>query len=150
MDNLGGACLYLYLWNQYTLTLKNHVKAHTKFKVAKNNKNFIDLWYNNTTTINLAQMHIMKVDLNLISIYEQDIELSDYYDLFAAQAEVALKCGVDYRDEIITTLIAEEVQAKNNTMSVPSKKRNYDIKLERELNVDDLWDLVDKEENTHK
>ena len=33
MNNLGKA--YLYLWNQCTLPLKNRLKTHQKYKVAK-------------------------------------------------------------------------------------------------------------------
>ena len=88
IDNLGQ--VWLDLWDQCTLTLKACVKIDIKFKTAKNKKNTINLLYimketcNSTTTINLSQMRMMKVDLNFKSIYGQDMELSKYYNMFAA------------------------------------------------------------------
>ena len=45
-------------------------------------------------------MQMLKVDLTLKSIYGKDKELSKYMEVFTAQAEVSVECGVNFGGEI--------------------------------------------------
>ena len=78
------------------------------------------------------------------------MDLSKDYNLLTAQANVALMCGVDYGGEIITTHVAEMAYVKNKTIPLHPVKRDFDIKLERKMELNDLWGMVNRGEKYKK
>lgn len=57
LDNLGQ--VYPYVWNQYSLGLKNCLKTHWKYSIVEKIKDAVKLWliiketlFNSTSTIN--------------------------------------------------------------------------------------------------
>ena len=109
MDNLSR--LYQYLWNQRTLPLKSLLKSHPKYAAANRVKNIVILWMlvekacTSTSTINLVQQYVLKADLNLKSVYGEYTELSQFFNVFMAQAKVAWEAGVHFGSEIVFGLI---------------------------------------------
>ena len=83
MDNLGKA--YPYLWNQCTLPLKNCLKTHQKYKVAKKDNDAVQLWMmieetcTSTLIVISVQKRMLKADLHLKSVYGENMELAKYY-----------------------------------------------------------------------
>ena len=94
MDHLCQA--YPYIWNQCSLVIKNHLNTHQRYKAAKKIKDAVELWMmieetcNSTLTIDSAHMQMIKVDLNLKSVYGKELSLLKYYNVFMAQAKVAV------------------------------------------------------------
>ena len=125
MDKLRW--LYPYLWNQYTLPLKSYLKSHSKYTAAKKVKYTVKLWMlveetcNSTSLINLVLQRVMKVDLSLKNVYGENKELSEYFDIFMAQAKVAWEISVNNRAMQLLVLLKENFGRR----MIPSQRRQH-------------------------
>ena len=85
------------------------MKTHPKYKVAEKVKNAVQLWMRiemtciSTSTINLAQQRLLKVDPNLKSVYRESMNLSKHYDVFMARAKVEWETGVDFGSKTVVS-----------------------------------------------
>ena len=147
MDNLSQ--LYPYLWNQCTLPLKNCLKTHPKYKVAEKVKDAVQLWimieetYNSTSTIDSAQQRVLKADLNLKSVYGENMDLSEYYDVLLLQSKVVWVAGVNFGSEVVAGLIQAKLHAKDSSALVAPGFCESLVKLEPNMSIDNLWKIVD-------
>ena len=98
---------------------------------------------NSTLTVDSAQIWILKVDLNLKSLYGQDMDLLKYYDVSMVQVIVAGEVAVAYCGESVVLVIQDEKHTKEGAIVKVLQFRDPLIKLERGMDINDFWWIVD-------
>ena len=95
-----------------------------------------------TSAIDLVQQWVMKADLNLKSVYRENMKLSKYFDDFMVQAKVAWETGVNSGSEAVVSLIQDKLHEKDGSVSEAPVYRNPLIKLDCTMYIKELWEVI--------
>lgn len=85
---------------------------------------------------------MLKVDLNLKSIYGENMDLSKYYKVFVAQVKVAWVAGINFGSKTVVSLIQDKRHVKDSVISRAPAHHNPLIKFEPGMKLKELWKVV--------
>ena len=140
--------MYPTLWNQCTLPLKSKLQGHDKYAKVESHKNTIELWKlieeicSSTLSINSLVQRALKADLSIGNIYGENMELAKYYEVFVAQAKVALEAGVDFSSEALVYLKYREDCEKDISLPPQPVWRDPLVKIEMGLKDADYMKII--------
>ena len=121
---------------EFTLALKSRIKSYPKHAGAEKIKDSVQLWMlieevcTSTSSINSVAQQALKACLSLNNIYGENMELAKYYEVFLAQARVALEVGIDLGDNSLVILSHVKDTEKDLNLTPTPVWRDHMVKIE--------------------